>query len=67
MDKIVFVEEEVLYQEYYEKYQGLSLVALVDRKRELQNVVGSDPIELQALSDLINETQCDMDPYADYK
>ena len=41
MDKIVFVEEEVLYQEYYEKYQGLSLVALVDRKRELQNVVGS--------------------------
>ncbi|MBP5399602.1 MAG: hypothetical protein J6Y53_04210 [Alphaproteobacteria bacterium] len=67
MEKIIFVEEEVLYQEYYEKYQGLSLVALVDRKRELQSVVGSDPVEIRALNDLINETQCDMDPYEDYK
>ena len=60
-------EDELRYEDFLEQYRGNSLHVLVEKREELRSTVGSDPVELQAVLDLIEESQCDMDMFADYR
>lgn len=57
------LEDQLRYDDYYEQYEGLSLHILVERRRELKDTPGSDIMELEAIQDIINTMDCDLDPY----
>ena len=59
----ILQQEEMLYEEYREQYEGESLTVLVDKLNQLERTVGSDQIEIQAIKDVISTMECDMNVF----
>ena len=56
-------QENGTFEEYLQKYEGVSLSVLIDKLNELEEMPGSDELEIEALKQLIKDMSCDMNPF----